>query len=114
MKNLIRKILKESDFDWVSDVPEPGPYKKYINNFEEMVNCCSKNTKWAVALKRGGEKYFNMYKERYGDFEVIFNRSDKPKFACLSNGACYRDDDSSIDKNDINLDGWDYDSIPIK
>ena len=109
---VIRKIIKEeldkdipcgsTEFKWTCSI-EPGgiPYMRYIETFEEMLDCCSK-TKWSVAY-RGGEQYFNQYMEN-GRYEVYFDKNDEPKAVC-TNGQCFEGSDHAIDMDKISIDG---------
>jgi hypothetical protein len=125
VENLVKKILKEeissssceeSDFNWTCDILADGtPYKKYIHNYKDMVACCgNRKTNWAPASSRDGERFFNMYYEQYGPFEVYFDGDKNPTHTCTGNNYndCYEASDVMVKKEDIKVGGWGIDDVP--
>ncbi len=71
INNLVSKILRESDFDWVGDVSYTEQEEFIIN----LIDSCDKVPYLDGYLyKKGGKKYFyqdDKYKEFYFDYDNV-------------------------------------------
>jgi hypothetical protein len=96
IENLVKKIIKE-DFEWAQEIEQaPDVFAKRIDNWDEFVHY-GKGTRWAPAYRDIGEKYYDMYVEKYGNFTIYIDKDSKMKVACLGDGsACFREDDMPI------------------
>lgn len=97
IENLVKKIIKENEFDWAGETVDfPGnrpPIKRTPETHKEFRKYC-RGTKWDPCT-RNGERYYDMYKP----FNLYISGDDKIKIACVNTGGreiCFDQDDYEV------------------